>query len=284
MLLQRSSYRHEMRLGTAGSSVERDIAWLDWPAGVRFSRDGSAIAFAEQSGVIVGVSDEVVLRRREALEHLVRLGSGTLQDISRDGRRALARLDGHLVVYPTGAGSTLRLPPLPAGQIRSARFIGDGTRVLIVGIGGDGATQLFVQESHDTPPTPLLPPLPGIGNAVASADLTAIVVRLADARVGLLNRTDGALGVLASFGPRDALIDLTADEKGALVGRVGSDGVTYERLELSTGRRTVLHRATHPATGGLTIDQMPAMSSDARVYAYRHTTYNSQLFLASGLH
>ena len=93
---------------TPGSAAERDLSWLDATNLADLSPDRKRALFYEL-GVGGGPKGSVYLRGTDG-SPAVRLGDGTAQALSPDGRWAIARTTApHLDLIPTGAGTSRRL-------------------------------------------------------------------------------------------------------------------------------------------------------------------------------
>ena len=118
----------------AGSdpSTEVDLTWLDWSLLADLTPDGKAILFSE-AGEGGGAGYSAYLRRTDGAA-AVRLGEGSAQALSPDGKQILAVVhptaDRRLVSYPTGAGETRTVSP-PGFEVTAAEWTPDGRRILM---------------------------------------------------------------------------------------------------------------------------------------------------------
>ncbi len=145
----------------SGASDETDLTWLDWSLISDLSSDGRMVLFSE-AGEGGGPGYSVYLREVGA-SAAIRLGEGSSQAISPDGKQVLAIVhptaEQKLVSYPTGAGETKVLSP--AGfQVRAATWMPDGRRIVMNAMepGHDarsymldavgGKPRLFLPEGH----------------------------------------------------------------------------------------------------------------------------------------
>jgi len=106
LLLSQDKARQGVMAFAPGMDKERDLSWLDWsiPAGI--SSDGSTVLF-DESGEGGGPGYSVYARKLDG-SPAIRLGEGSAQSLSPDGKLALAIVhpssDPRLVVYPVGSG------------------------------------------------------------------------------------------------------------------------------------------------------------------------------------
>ena len=117
----------------AGAQKEVDLTWLDWSLLSEISSDGRFVLFTE-TGEGGGKGYSVYIRGLDG-SPAVRLGEGSGQSISPDGKRVLALVgppqSPDIVIYPTGAGEAKRIP-VPGMTVRGARWMPDGKRFLAV--------------------------------------------------------------------------------------------------------------------------------------------------------
>ncbi|RPH63168.1 MAG: hypothetical protein EHM89_04415, partial [Acidobacteria bacterium] len=87
VLVSHAMERRMLMVTTAESNAQRDLAWLDWPVGLHFSRDGKQILFTEQGD---GGRYSVYLRAVDG-SPAVRLGDGDAIALSPDDKWAVSR-------------------------------------------------------------------------------------------------------------------------------------------------------------------------------------------------
>jgi eukaryotic-like serine/threonine-protein kinase len=117
----------------ADSDKEVDLSWLDWSLLSDISADGRFIVFTE-TGEGGGKGYSVYMRGLDG-SPAVRLGEGSAQSLSPDGRSVLALvgppLSPDIVIYPTGAGEAKKIP-VPGMTVRGAIWLPDGKRFFAV--------------------------------------------------------------------------------------------------------------------------------------------------------
>jgi hypothetical protein len=145
-LVARTDDRASISVRAPGEAAERDLSWLDASTLADISPDGRRILFSE-FGVGGGPRESVYLRGTDG-SLAMRLGDGRAHALSPDGRWAIVRTEagvGHFDVLPTGAGEAFRLER--AGMtLLSARWLADGSQVVVRAREGDGPPRLFVVE------------------------------------------------------------------------------------------------------------------------------------------
>ncbi|HEX4440864.1 MAG TPA: hypothetical protein VH854_12380, partial [Thermoanaerobaculia bacterium] len=117
-----------------GASADVDLSWLDWSLLSDISPDGRSVLFSE-TGEGGGRGYSVYVRGMDG-SAAVRLGEGTSQRFSPDGKSVLALVGPpsgpDLVIYPIGAGESKKIAA--AGLvIRGAAWLPDGKRILAGG-------------------------------------------------------------------------------------------------------------------------------------------------------
>ena len=110
-----------------GASQERSLAWLEASTAADLSDDGLRILF-EEGSEREGGKRGVYLRDTSGAA-AIRLGDGAPQDLSADGRWALALRGDEIAALPTGAGAA-RSRQLPFSELGTARFLPDGERIV----------------------------------------------------------------------------------------------------------------------------------------------------------
>ncbi len=141
-----------------GASREVDLSWLDWSLLSGLSADGQTVIFTE-TGEGGGRGYSVYLRRLDG-SPAVRLGQGSAQSLSPDGKRVLAFTKSgeapEMVIYPTGAGEPTTIP---AGGLvlRNARWMPDGTRILAVASEGDKPLRTWLFDTQGGKPRAITP-------------------------------------------------------------------------------------------------------------------------------
>jgi Tol biopolymer transport system component len=159
-----------------GATDEVNLSWLDFSQANKLSGDGRVLLFTEQSGV-VGNNYAVCLRKTDG-SPVVRLGEGGAYDLSPDGKWALAAITGtpnQLMIYPTGAGESRRLPSGPIVQYSSGRWFPDGRRVIVCGSEAGRSDRCYVQDVNGGAPSAVTPD--DTHGGFVSPDGAAVLVR-----------------------------------------------------------------------------------------------------------
>jgi hypothetical protein len=157
-----------------GVPGEINLSWLDFSLPAAISDDGATLIFSEDG---VGSSYALCLRKMDG-SPLVRLGDGSGQDLSPDGKWVLSIVPGQpeqLMIYPTGAGEPRRLDPGPIEHYSSAHWFPDGARIVLCGAESGRATRCYLQDAGGAAPRPLTPD--DTRWALVSPDAQSVLVR-----------------------------------------------------------------------------------------------------------
>jgi tRNA A-37 threonylcarbamoyl transferase component Bud32/Tol biopolymer transport system component len=280
-LTTRDDFFREMPVLGPGQVRERDLSWLDLSDPVALTADGKTLLFSEESGS-VGVNYAVCLRQTDG-SPVVRLGEGAANDLSRDGKWALANVPTNppqLVLYPTGAGEPRRLARGGLVAYESAQFFPDGKRVLACGHEEGKAIRCYVQGVESGNPRPLTPE--GTSQGFVAPDGSLVLVKASAGSLLLYPAEGGEARPVPGATPEDQVIRWNADGRSLLVARDGEVPVRVERLDITTGKRESLRNVGPPnLTGVLRIGPF-AFSGDLKSYAYACRRMSSHLFLVEG--
>jgi len=264
-----------------GQTVEKDLSWLDLSDRPILSADGKTIVFTEQSGSL-GANYAVCLRRTDG-SPVVRLGEGTPQDLSPDGKWALAVVPTspqQLVLYPTGAGEARRLQRGGIQSYESARFFPDGKSMLVCGHETGHASRCYVQEIGDGTPRAATPE--GTTRGLLSPDARQIVVQASGGGLALYPAGGGEGRPVPGTMPDDGAIRWSRDGSSIFVIRESDVPLRIERLNPVSGRRDLVRTLGPADLGGVTSVSSPFLAMDETSYAYSFQRTISHLFLVEG--
>ena len=278
-LASRDDFFRDMLTLAPGETTERDLAWLDLSAARSLSPDGRTLLFTEESGSL-GVNYAVCLRGTDG-SPVVRLGEGSAQDLSRDGKWALAVVPTspqQLVLYPTGAGEPRRLERGGLLSYDSAQFFPDGRQVLACGHESGHAVRCYVQSVDGGLPRPLTPEGTSLGEVSPDGRLVAAISAdgLRIQPVG-----GGSPSTIPGTTVDQQLVRWDRDSGSILVFRNSEIPATVERVDVKTGKREFVRKVGPPdPTGVLNVREI-VLSEDERAHAYTYRRMLSQLFLVS---
>ncbi len=279
-LATRDDFLQGLPVLAPGQTAERDLSWLDLSDHPLLSPDGKTVLFTEQSGS-VGANYAVCQRRTDG-SPVVRLGEGTPQDLSPDGKSALAIVPTspqQLVIYPVGAGETRRLDRGGIESYESAMFFPDGRSVLSCGHEPAHAPRCYVQEIAAGKPRPVTPE--GTTRGILSPDARQILVQGSGGLV-LYPAGGGEGRPVPGTTPDDLPIRWGRDGGSLLVSRGNDVPLRIERITLPSGGREPVRTLGPADLSGVVSVGAPFFADDGKSYAYIFARTISHLFLVEG--
>ncbi len=278
-IVAREDYRSEIAVSAPGAGGERKLAWLDASDGPLFSRDGSMLLFTDWSEA-GGLNYETCLQRT-AGGPVLRLGEGGGLGFSPDGKLALALINTppQLVIYPIGAGTARRLPQGALAAYIGGGWFPDGRRVLVVGNEAGKASRCYAQDLVGGLPRALTEE--GTTSGRVSSDGLQILCRGPDGN-WLIQPVNGEKARPVPLTSEDDVIDWSADGRSVLIYRGQEIPITFERLDLASGRRVLIRKGELAEKTGFLASFAAAVSEDARSFAYSYYVSTAQLFVVEG--
>jgi len=275
--------------GRRAGEAERKLSWLDATAVSDVSRDGRSVLLREFSEREERHSG-VFLRDMQGAPP-VRLGDGIAQQLSPDGKWALALLGGEVVAYPIGAG-TKRSRPAGAFVVEAARWMPDGRRVVVAARAPSGRTRLFAMSLEDAaPPQAIGEEFDGRSPSWLREGIPFAVSP--DGRFAAIALAAGGLRLVPLDGSPGR--ELSGARSGDLPARWSNDPkrlYVYEPSELPghiyaldvvSGRReAVVEIQPHDSSGVYGLEAV-SITPDGTSYAYHYTQFLSDLYLVDGL-
>jgi len=291
-LASRDDISRNMIVKAPGAAAEANLSWLDFSAPVKLTKDGRKLLFTEESGAL-GSNYAVCLRGTDG-SPVVKLGEGTATDLSPDGRFALGIVSrsarDELMVYPTGAGEATRLDSGPIERYTNAHWFPDGNRIAVCGNGSAAPNRCFEQDITGGPPRALTPE--HTDEAWPSPDGASLLVR--HTRQAPTTEGGGTFSLHPTTGggaPRpipslrdntDTVVGWNPDGASLLVSSVEGTTLSLSRVDLTTGKRTVLRTLKPASAAGTTQVRSFVVADDPDVYAYEIQRQISRMFLIRG--
>jgi eukaryotic-like serine/threonine-protein kinase len=270
-----------------GDTVDRDLSWLESSSATALSADGRQILLAVDSELESG-GPAAFVRAMDG-SAAVRLGSGQPQELSRDGKWALAVRGGSVVAIPTAAGEEKVLATaFPTGA--AARWMPDGGHVLVLARGKDGKGVANVMGFDGAPPRTVsedfelregsrrnrsLSPVSPDGRFVAAA--------VARGRVEVLALESGTAQPVPGTGVNDLPIQWTPDGRQLYVLDLGALPGKIWKVDLATGRRDIWREIQPVDRVGVSGVTMALVTPDGSSWAYSYPQFRSSLYLVKGL-
>jgi Tol biopolymer transport system component len=280
LLVTRDTNRTEMLALSPGETKERDLTWLDWSLPSTISPDGKLVLFSE-SGEGGGAGYSVYIRKTDG-SPAVRLGEGSAQALSADGKWALAiahvASDPQLAAYPTGAGEP-KLFPRDGLSVLNGAWLADGKQILFTASEPGHGPRLYLREVAGGKPRALSPE--GYVAILVSPDGKSVVVTGPDRKHYLYPISGGEPTAIPGVELTDSVDQYTADSRFLYVHRREAP-LKVHRLDLATGRKE-LWRTLMPsdAAGVSSLGPYPTPGGESYVYSYVRTL--SDLYIVEGL-
>jgi dipeptidyl aminopeptidase/acylaminoacyl peptidase len=255
---------------------DRDLAWLDGSLNGILSQDGRTLVFTEQSSVM-GNNYAVCLRRTDEGD-VVRLGEGDTRDLSADGRKVLAQVFSppRFVIYPTGAGEPLRLDLRGLENLQGGHFFPSGDSILFLGNEPGKAPRYYVQHLVGGPRRAMTPE--GTREGVLSRDGRFVLAKGPDDKYHLYPLVGGEPRSVPWLKADDRPLAVSASGRSVIAARWREIPLRVERIDLESGRRTLIREIAPTDRVGLVRIALSFVSDDERSYAYWTWSWRSTLF------
>jgi eukaryotic-like serine/threonine-protein kinase len=266
-----------------GDSRERDLSWLDFSVARDLSADGNTVVFSE-SGEGGGSIYGVYLRPITGAP-AVRLGDGTSESLSPDGRWVLSiplnQRPAQVVMLPTRSGQS-RVVTHDSINHRMARWMPDGGSFIFQGNEPGHNARVWLQTLNGAPPRPLTPE--NVLGSTISPDGSRLLARGASRHyyfypiAGGRGESESPLSVDA-LQPGDVPVRFSQDGTALFVSTFGRIPARLYRVDLATGKRE-LWREVMPADPSGLINVGPILiSADAKSTVYSYTRLLSDLYM-----
>jgi Tol biopolymer transport system component len=262
-----------------GDTSERDLSWLDYSVVRDLAADGKTIAFSE-SGEAGGSLFGVYLRSVDNNSPAVRLGEGTTEALSPDGKWVLSISRNHkppqITMLPIGAGQP-RAVTNDALTHRNARWFPDGQHILFQGSEAGRPPRLWIQSISGGPPRALTPE--NTAGVLVTADSTRVLGRGADHHFYFFPVSGGSPEPVAALRGSDVPVRFASDGTSIYVGTFGRIPAQLEKVNLLTGARVPV-RELRPADPAGLINVGPVfVTPDEKTIVYSYTRLLSDLYL-----
>jgi eukaryotic-like serine/threonine-protein kinase len=274
VLITRDEERRAVVGLAPGSSMERDLSWLDDSGVADLSADGR---------LMLGRDRSVYVRPMDGSQpQFLELKGGFADALTADGKLAIGTSgEGRLVVIPTGVGQPKVLPAHDIVRYNGVRWFPDASRILITGAKANEELRSYVQDLNGGAPQPItregtwgLSISPG-GDTIAAVTAQQPIT-LWSVAGKLLQAVNGSL-------PEDRPVAWSADARSLWIFRRGEIPAHVYKLDLATGKREIWKTLVPPDAAGVysVIEFQITPKGDAYVYSY--TRILSQLYLVRGL-
>jgi len=264
------------------SGLERDLSWLDISLSPNISEDGRIITFSEQSSATG--SNYAVCRRKTDGSPVVVLGEGDNGGASPDGRWVagiVSTTPPKLTLYPTGAGEARMMERASLENYARTDWFPDNKRLLVCGNEPGRATRCYVQELAGGAPRPITPE--GTTDGMVSPDGKLLIVQTGAGEFFIYPMGNGEPRPVTHLEREEKVIRWGADGRSLLVFRPNNLPVRVEKVDLVSGKRTLVKELAPADRSGVTGIDSVSMSGDGKWYAYGYGREVSQLFTVEGV-
>jgi Tol biopolymer transport system component len=272
-------------LGRAPGDVkERELSWLDWSSLTDLSTDGKTVFFSE-TGEGAGAGYSVYVRSTDGAA-AIRLGEGSAQELSPDGKWALAIIhpagDAHLALLPTGAGEPRTLPAHGL-KVTRAHWLPDGKRILLNANEPERGVRLYIQDIADGNVRAISPEGYRTFLRCVSPNGRLVTVRGPDLKLYLYPVEGGEPTPIPGVTTDDWPAGWSADSRSIFVYRRREIPAKVDRLDIATGRRELWRELKPDDSAGIASIAPVIPTPDGRAYVYCYFRTLSDLYLAQGV-
>ena len=283
VLLKHEASRREMKGHINGNSQERELSWFDYSLPADLSSDGKTLLFGE-FGEAGGATYGVYIRGTDG-SPAVRLGDGTAQALSRDGKWALCvthTFPEQIFLLPTKTGES-RIITHDAIDHIAAIWHPDGKRIIFSGSEPGHANRLYIQDVEGGTPKPISPEGGRTLGVQVTADGKQVVGRGPDGKLYFYGIDGGDPRMIAGLNPGEFVVASTADGSSIFVHNVAGLPGVITRVDVATGKRTIWKEVVPADAAG--VDALGAFffTPDMNSYVYSYTRTLSDLYLVEGL-
>jgi hypothetical protein len=284
VLLSTGLWRAALEYQKPGETAERDMAWLDWSIVADLSRDGTKLLFNEtREG---GGAKSAIYLRDATMPAPVRIGDGTGDALSPDGKFVLAHNGAKLAVVPTGSGEPRDLK-VDGAFDPGGVWLPDSRRVVVAGALPQKSYQLLLIDTLDETAKPLSPERIW-GEAyrpfAVSPDGRAVAGMTAQQTVALYSLDGNAPPADVRGSERGEVpIQWSADGASLFVYRPTALPAQVYRVNLATGARELWKQFAPSDPAGVYKITPICITPDGGGYAYDALRTLSDLYVADGL-
>ena len=292
ILMGRASWRRELMGTSIEGGKERDLSWLDYSYPGDLSADGKTVLFDEEGvggGARYGKTQELTYTlyiRQTDGSAAVRLGEGTAEALSPDGKWAIAQIPGtpaQFRLLPTKAGEAR---PLTNDAINHnvARWLPDGKQFVFSGNELGHGVRLYLQNADGGPARPIAPE--GVNGTAFAISLDGqMVAAVGPDLKGYLYPTSshGDPRPIPGLEPGDLPISWSEDARSIFVYQPGDVPAKVFRLDLATGKKTLWKQLVPGDSAGVaTIDPI-LVTPDGKTFVYGFHRTLADLYMVEGL-
>jgi hypothetical protein len=283
VLLSDEQYRTEITgIDPATGKERRGLEWFNGSVTVDISPDGKAIVFMEWSGP-AGPLYLVAYRKLDGSAP-VAIGPGSFPKFSPDGTMAAAPVMSRppqVALNPIGTGESRRLPVGEIVSLQRAAWFPDGRHLLLVGATEGQPVRTFEMDMEGGKPQALGPP-DFTGIAVAK-DGKRIAGQKSSGDAVVFDRETQEMQVVPGVGPQEEVEKWTEDGQALLVASQTLSEARMYRVEVATGKRTLLQTVEPSERAGSVQKVRMAYAERSKTYVYSTVRSLGALQVVEGL-
>ena len=280
-----SSEQHRTDISGSDPVTGKERHGLEWFDGSMLgdiSPDGKAIVFLEWGGP-AGPLYLSVYRKLDGSPP-VALGPGGGPKFSPDGTMVATRIVSRppqVGLNPIGTGESHRLPVGDITSLGNIIWFPDGKHLLLTGATEGQPLRSYEMDLEGGKPQPLGPP-DFTGSAITK-DGKQIAGRNGSVEAVVFDLLTQKLQVIPGVEPYDQIENWTEDGKGVLVvSATPWEGRIY-RMDIPSGKRTLLQTVQPSEKAGLTQDVRLVYAEASKAYAYSTVRVLGTLYVVEGL-
>jgi eukaryotic-like serine/threonine-protein kinase len=268
---------HLRIFGRNAGDPERDLSWLESAIAPILSRDGRMLLLTDQNAA-AGGNYAACLRKTDG-SPVVRLGEGSAQDLSPDGRSALVIVPStppDIRIYPTGAGSPKSLGNGGLAAVNRVRWLPDAGSLLVCGNEPGRGTRCYVMSAAGGALRPVTPE--GGTRGLPSPDGRFVAASMPEGHV--LFPIDGGPGrPLTGLAREERAIRWSPDGRSLWVSRLPALPARVESYDVATGSRQPIVEIVPDERTGVTGVYDLMLADDPKSYAYLTWQLLSYIFV-----
>jgi eukaryotic-like serine/threonine-protein kinase len=266
----------------ATGKERKGLEWFNGSAMGDISQDGKAIAFLEWGGP-AGLLYLTVYRKLDGSAP-VALGVGSTPKFSPDGMTVAAPLltrPPQVVLNPVGPGESRRLPIGDFASLKAVGWFPDGKHLLLLGAMEGQSTRTFAMDTEGSKPQPVGPA--DFSGLAASNDGKRIAGLNSSGETVIFDRDTQKIQVVPEIEPTEIIQKWTEDGQALLLySSLPSEAKIY-RVEVVTGKRTLLQTITPSEIAGSRLPIRPAYAERSQTYVYSMVKDLGILYMVEGL-